>query len=216
MSSNHIYPYVYRGDHPITGEFYIGSRCANTCSAELDLSIKYRTSSKTVHPRFDEFDWHIVAVFFNKTDAYDFEQSLIYEHLGTSGMLNQAHYDGKLRFSRAGTVVSPETRLKISAAKTGVHPKRILPPTFGRVASAETREKMSKSSKGKRKSIEHRENISRATTGVSRPWTVIINKDPEKIRKTAKTHTGMKRSPAACENIRLAMIKHYENKKSVM
>ena len=41
-----IYPYVYKGVHPITGEFYIGMRCANKLPAEhrskISESIKKR------------------------------------------------------------------------------------------------------------------------------------------------------------------------------
>lgn len=51
------------------------------------------------------------------------------------------------------------------------------------------------------KSEEHKKHISEALTGLKRPWMQDVNKDPEKIRKTAEKHTGMKRSEEACKNI---------------
>ena len=64
-ASMNIYPYVYRLDHPITGEFYIGYRSANKVPASEDLGIRYFTSSKTVKPRFHEFRFCIIAEFFD-------------------------------------------------------------------------------------------------------------------------------------------------------
>lgn len=90
MTSTHIYPYVYRGTHPITGEFYIGMRCANKHPAEADLGVKYKTSSKFVKPRFNEFEWCIMAVFFTREAAYDFEQLLIFENMHDSKILNKS------------------------------------------------------------------------------------------------------------------------------
>ena len=66
MTSTSIYsnlPYVYRLDHPTTGEFYIGYRSANKKPSHLDLP-EYKTSSKIVNPRFEEFNWIILAEFF--------------------------------------------------------------------------------------------------------------------------------------------------------
>jgi len=79
-----IYPYVYRIDHP-SGEFYIGSRCANKVPAAQDFGIRYKTSSNHLSHPFDEYTQTIVAEFYLPTgaaDAYDFEQTLIFEHWG--------------------------------------------------------------------------------------------------------------------------------------
>ena len=43
-------------------------------------------------------------------------------------------------------------------------------------------------------SEEHKKNISAGLTGKPHPWQDSINKNPEKIRKTAEKHRGMKRS----------------------
>jgi hypothetical protein len=85
----HIYPYVYRLDHPVTGEFYIGYRCANKVSSAEDLGHIYFTSSKIVKPRFHEFTYQIIAEFFDKNDAYDFEQQLISDNFKNPNILNR-------------------------------------------------------------------------------------------------------------------------------
>lgn len=121
-----ILSYVYRLDHPVTGEFYIGYRCRNIklgIPPELDIGIKYPTSSRYVKHRVKEFDITIVAEFFNVTDAYDHEQLLIHELWGNPKMLNKVCYHGKKRFDTAGTKrgpPSPETSAKRSASMMGL------------------------------------------------------------------------------------------------
>lgn len=99
-----IYPYAYRLDNPSSGEFYIGFRCGNKVPAELDLGIKYFTSSRYVKPRFKEFEITILAEFFTKEAAYDFEQSCIIENRYMPGILNK-HFvvNGTKRFIAAGS-----------------------------------------------------------------------------------------------------------------
>jgi hypothetical protein len=43
--------------------------------------------------------------------------------------------------------------------------------------------------------------------GMKNPWTIESNKNPEKIRKTAEKHRGMKRSESAKKNMKAAMLK---------
>ena len=52
-----VLPYVYRLDNPITGEFYIGYREANTEPAHIDFP-KYKTSKSIVKENFKDFNWH--------------------------------------------------------------------------------------------------------------------------------------------------------------
>lgn len=47
---------------------------------------------------------------------------------------------------------------------------------------------------GVQKTEEHRNRIATALTGKEHPWQDSINKNPEKIKKTAEKHRGMKRS----------------------
>jgi len=84
--------------------------------------------------------------------------------------------------------------------------------------------------KNKSLSEEHKQHLSDIRTGVSwgnhteesklkisekqkgrkNPWNETTNKNPDKIRKTAETHRGMKRSDEAKENMRLAQQKRNE------
>jgi len=105
MTSLNIYtsektlPYVYRLDNPTTGEIYIGFRKANKQPSHLDLPI-YKSSSKTVNPRFHEFDYKIIAEFFQAEDAYDHEQLTIYENWGNPLLLNKQHGYGKMTWKQ--------------------------------------------------------------------------------------------------------------------
>lgn len=78
----------------------------------------------------------------------------------------------------------------------------------GRIFSEESRKKMSDSSawKGVPKSEEFKKHLSEIKTGIPCPWNQITNRDPEKIRKTAEKHRGMKRSEQACKNISESMM----------
>lgn len=137
-----ILPYVYLCIHKNTGHFYIGYREANKLPAELDLPI-YKTSSKTVKSNFSEFDWHIVAEFFDADSAYNFEQQLINENWGDELLLNKSCFFGKEKFKH-----------KI--------------PSFGMLGkkhSKQTKQKMTESRKSYSYTNEHKKNISKANTG---------------------------------------------------
>jgi len=51
------------------------------------------------------------------------------------------------------------------------------------------------------KSERHKQKIRTAMLGRDCPWMQEVNRNPEKIRKTAEKHTGMKRSEETCKNI---------------
>jgi len=146
--STKVAPYVYMCVHKITNEFYIGYREKNIklgITSDIDLP-KYRTSSKKVKPRFEEFTWKILAEFQTGNDAYDFEQELICEHWDNPLLLNGARNQrGNKRFKK--NAVTEETRLKISAANTG------------RTMSIETRNKLSIALKGRPKSTETKQRM---------------------------------------------------------
>lgn len=95
--STKVRPYVYFGYNPLTGEFYIGYREANTQPSHIDL-FEYRTSSDIVIPIFDQMIWTILAEFEIGNDAYDFEQQLIYENWNNPLLLNEVCYYNKKRF----------------------------------------------------------------------------------------------------------------------
>lgn len=76
-------------------------------------------------------------------------------------------------------------------------------------------ERAKKRFSGVMKTEEQRAKISAASAGKRRPWVADkINRNPEKIRKTAESHTGMKRTEEAKENMRIAHIRKRENEKN--
>lgn len=119
-----ILPYVYKLTHKETKQFYIGYREANKLPSHIDLP-KYQTSSTTVkNIGFNNFDWEIIAEFFNPDDAYDFENEYIKEYIDDELCLNEFYRDtqfGKARFKHTGgnsitrRAWSEETRLKMRA-----------------------------------------------------------------------------------------------------
>lgn len=120
IPSGKALPYVYQLVHKETGEFYIGFRYGNVKinrPATEDLPL-YRTSSKKVNPKFDEFEWGIIAEFEDKDEAYTYEQKLIHENWGHPMMLNE-------RCQHNGSLLqrdTPEIRKKQSEAKKGWKP----------------------------------------------------------------------------------------------
>lgn len=148
--SEQVQPYVYKGTHKITGQVYIGSRSSKKqkLPSHLDLQ-KYKTSSKVVRPIFHEFDWVIVAEFFEPEDAYKHEQLLISEQWDNSKelSLNLQHRLGKGSWNTIG-------REPVNKGIKGIIK-----------LSDEVKDKMSKSRSGVKKSKEHRNNIGKARQG---------------------------------------------------
>jgi hypothetical protein len=87
---------------------------------------------------------------------------------------------------RKGASMSDETKQKIREQKIGV--------SWG-THTEETKQYLSDINKGRDVS----------------EWIDKVNKNPEKIRKTAETHTGMKRSEEAKQNMKEAQKKRFEN-----
>lgn len=176
ISSDRAFPYVYKGTHPLTGEFYIGSRTANNlqCS-HLDLRA-YKTSSTYVRPRFDEFEWIILAEFFTANAAYDFEQELIYNTWEDPLSLNQSCYYGKRRFRIPSGPRSAEWCAAQSKALIG----RIIPPEWtakavatrranrGWAISDETRTKLVNAHTGMKHTTESKLKMSQSMSGIAK------------------------------------------------
>lgn len=92
--------YVYMCIHKNTGEFYIGYRCANVHLnrfSHIDFPL-YRTSNPEIKHNFLNFDWIIVAEFFDSDSAYDYEQQLIHEYWNDLLLINKSCYYDKPRF----------------------------------------------------------------------------------------------------------------------
>lgn len=164
MSSNNIYssektlPYVYKLTHKETNHFYFGVRHANKVPSTQDLGTHYFTSSKYVKELgFNNFESEILAEFFNKEDAIDFEKSLIEMCWGQDGILNK-NIGGK--YFSYGLNHTEETKLKMSKTRKG-KPR----PEF----SEEWKQNMSKSRLGNKtgpRSKEYCDKLSKIKTGV--------------------------------------------------
>lgn len=181
-------PYVYMGIHKETGQFYIGSRTSKKIKLppEQDL-IKYRTSSKIVKPIFDQFDWYIIAMFFDPIDCYNFEQELIHNNLDNSLLINMScYYEYKSFFSRSGQIVSNDTKLKMSVAKLGKkfteeHKNKIKIANTGRIipqhildARKQSRQPMSDEAKNKIRMFNLGKKLSNETKlKMSHSWIII-------------------------------------------
>lgn len=153
ITSDKPLPYVYKGTHLITGEFYIGSRTAkNIQCSHLDLQ-KYRTSSREIKKRFDEFNWVIIAEFFTGNDAYDFEQESIYQEWNSPLLLNKSCYYGKLRF-------------RISGPRSKEHSGKISKSLKGRPKSEAERIRFGQLQRGRKASPELRAKLAAIHTGM--------------------------------------------------
>jgi len=199
-TSEKVMPYVYMCIHKQTGQFYIGSRYTKTqrLPSHLDFP-QYRTSSKRVKPIFDEFDWFIVAEFFDKAAAYETEQQLIYENWNNPNLLNGVcrHANNKMfapekstmsedrrqkliefNKTRKGTKASPATRAKMSATRKGKQ---------WNTMTDEVKNKISQANKGKQLTEEQRQKHKEATAAANRARCVGKKRDPEVARKAWET-----------------------------
>lgn len=87
--STKVLPYVYLCKEKNTDKFYIGYRYANYLPSTEDFGKKYFTSNEYVKNNFYNFEHYIIAEFFNKKDAFEFETKLIKE---TECKINQINY----------------------------------------------------------------------------------------------------------------------------
>lgn len=95
-------PYVYKVVNRITGDYYIGMRSANKVVAELDLGIRYFTSSKKVKENFHLYDPYIIAYFVDWSSAFEFENALIKESWGDPHLINKHYQRDISKFSMQG------------------------------------------------------------------------------------------------------------------
>ena len=105
----------------------------------------------------------------------------------------------KLSKKRKDIPITNEHRQKIidfySSEEGKLLRKKLSILRFGKILSIETRNKISIANSGKTRTEETKRKISIAHTGTKKDWVADkINRNPEKIRKTANKHRGMKRS----------------------
>lgn len=128
-------PYVYMCVHKATKKFYVGYRCANTNHnrpSHLDFP-KYRSSCNEIKNNFHEYEWIILAEFFDSDSAYDYEQRLIHENWNDPLLMNESCFYGKSRFKAKPLTI--EHRNAISQAqskpKTAIHKKKLSDANIG-------------------------------------------------------------------------------------
>lgn len=121
--------YTYFIKNKITNQFYYGSRYKNVSlkrSSRDDLWIHYFTSSKEVKRLIDQYgkdSFETIIIFESDISekCYWKEQNLIEENIKDPLCLNE-HYTrhGKIMWLRANTVLSDETKDKMSVAKKNI------------------------------------------------------------------------------------------------
>lgn len=99
--STRTLPYVYLCQEKNSSYYYIGYRYANFLPSSEDFGTHYFTSNKYVKENFNNFEHTIIAEFFDKQSAYQFEAQLI-KDLNSEFLLN-AQRLGKLIGSKYKT-----------------------------------------------------------------------------------------------------------------
>lgn len=160
-------PYVYICTHKETSQFYIGYRERNVRTntpSSMDIGVSYFTSSPHVRSTFSEYEFCVVAEFFDATEAYWFEQELIKENWNNPLLLNKQFYDRNTTkgiFRHTGKTSgftghhhTEETKRKKSKPHTEETKKKISEkvagekhPNFGKQRSEESKLKQSMSMK---------------------------------------------------------------------
>lgn len=128
-------PYVYMCTHKETRKFYIGYRCANlnhNRPSHLDFP-KYKSSCQEIKNNFNNYNWIILAEFFNSDSAYDYEQFLIYSNWSDPLLMNKSCFYLKNRFK--SSPLSETHKKAISKAqsipKTDSHKKKLSDANIG-------------------------------------------------------------------------------------
>lgn len=155
--------YVYKITNKITNQFYIGYRSRNQKLKRQpidDLWVKYFTSSfhvKNIIKEFgvESFNCEILFLHEDSLVCWAYEQILIKQFWGNNLLINRKYHD-------------PNSNIE-SIRKIGFH-------------SSESKLKMSIVGKGRKKSEEHKRNISIANTGNIA--------SPSKRKKLSEFHKG--------------------------
>jgi hypothetical protein len=129
-------PYVYLCVHKKTGQFYIGYRCANVHHnrpSHIDFP-KYKSSYPNIKHNFNEYDWTILAEFFESGSAYDHEQLLIYNEWDNPLLLNESCFHLKKRFKSKPLTKKHKNAISIaqSKPKTETHKQALSAANIGK------------------------------------------------------------------------------------
>lgn len=193
--SEKVLPYVYKCVNKVSGKIYIGYRFANTQPSHIDFP-NYKTSSSLVKQNFHDFEWQIIAEFFDPLDAYWCEQFMIMELWGNPLLLNR-HYVDPINNTKAfRNNGSPDISYKISKSLTGR--KQSSESNIKRSLSLKGRPGKPQSEETKNKIREKRKNQ-------------VITK--QSIEKSSKSRLGKKRGPYKKPSEEVALQRSLEKSK---
>ncbi len=140
-------------------------------------SQKTKKILKDLHSNKFLSDEHKIKIKKGSIDYWNKEQNKKKQSQKNLGRTLSEEHKNKIKKSNTGKKLSEITKIKISKKLKGNKNNKW---------TIESRKKISEALKGRKKSKEH----------VNK-----INKNPEKIRKTAEKHRGMKRSVETCKKI---------------
>lgn len=163
-------PYIYRVENLVTGQFYYGARYVETTTPELDLWLKYFTSSKDVKHLIEQhgiqsFTNLILETYTDPDICYQHEQVFIKENINHPLCLNKQYTEcGEKVFLNKGH--TEETKAKMSAANKGRTPSNKGKPAYnkGLPMSEEQKAKLAIANKGKKRTTEQKEMLSKIHT----------------------------------------------------
>lgn len=157
--------YIYKVTNIITGQFYIGQRSSYKGLPEDDLGIRYFTSSKIVRPLF-------------KSNTSEWKKEILYRDINYAEMLDYKEgYEIHKVFNDKLCLNGYDPTNHNFRTMAGVH------------RSEETKKKISKSLKGKKKSPvteEHKRHLSESLIGRT-GWNKGITMTKEQKRKLSES-----------------------------
>lgn len=169
MASQYIYHYVYRITNLVEKKHYYGKR-SSKCDPKLDLGVKYFSSSTDKEFRVDQknnpqnYRYKIIGLFTTNELAFSREIKLHskFNCAASDKFYNKAN-SRTSKFSILGTKSSIETRQKISKSLKGK------PKTAQHIKNAnDAKRKAGTTSKGSILTQEHKDKISKANKGRKR------------------------------------------------
>lgn len=186
--------YVYKTTNLKNNKFYIGVHQSKDIENDRYLGSGYALKrSIKCHGR-NSFKREILFEFDTATEAFEKEKEIVNEEfIKRKDTYNTAPggHGGKI------TEISPF----FGKHHTQETKKIMRELKLNKKHTQETKDKWSRLRKGIPKTEKFKQQLREIFTGRKYPWNQITNRNPEKIRKTAEKHRGMKRSEEACKNI---------------
>jgi len=164
--------YIYKTTNLINGKIYIGLHKSENIETDKYIGTGWAFTDAVNKYGRENFKREILFEFDTLEEANAKEYELVNEEF--------VNRDDNYNLRTGGNVgtMSDETKKRLSEA----------------LKNSEVRKEMMADP-------EYRKRISERQKGKSHPWQDKINKNPEKIRKMAEKHRGMKRSEETCNEV---------------